>query len=95
MNDDLRKRVMAVIDDLRGSSYDIIGRFEEAVEDGDISEEEYRLHEMSILSLADDNIFTCVGCGWTLNVDEMGEDSASGEIQCTNCAHDEYGDQDD
>jgi hypothetical protein len=89
MNDDLVKRVMIVIDDLRGSSKDIVGAFDEAIEEGLISQEEFYANEDSILSLADDNVFTCVRCGWTLNVDEMGEDTDSGEMQCLHCEEDE------
>ncbi|RZK44551.1 MAG: hypothetical protein EOO61_03405 [Hymenobacter sp.] len=95
MNEDLTKRVMAVIDDLRGSSKDIMSAFDEAIEDGEISQEEFHQYETSILCLVDNQIFTCVRCGWTLNVDEMGEDTEGGEIQCSNCASDEYGDEDD
>lgn len=86
MDSNLYDRVMQVIDHLRGGSQDIISGFDEAVEEGLISQEEWDKHEMSILDIADNHIFTCVGCNWTLNVDEMGEDTDGGEIQCTNCA---------
>ena len=90
MNDDLYKRVMEVIDGLRGSSNDILSKFDEAIEDGLITKEEWRAYEVEILAAVDNNIFTCVTCGWTLNVDEMGEDTDGGEIQCDDCDGSKY-----
>lgn len=85
LSDDLYTRVMEVIDSLRGSSDDILGKFDEVVEEGFITQEEWRKNESDILAVVDNNIFMCVTCGWTLNVDEMGEDTDGGELQCDSC----------
>lgn len=85
MSKDLYSRVMQVIDHLRGSSGDIIGGFDQAIEDGTISSAEYQDNEGEILAIADNHIFNCVCCGWCLNVDEMGEDTPGGELCCKDC----------
>jgi hypothetical protein len=86
MNEDLHNRVMQVIDHLRGSSTGIAQGFDQAIEDDEtLTQEEYDTNEIAIHDLIDNNIFECVTCGWTLNVDEMGEDTDSGEIQCLDC----------
>jgi hypothetical protein len=85
MDKDLYDRVMKVIDHLRGTTGDIIGGFDEAVEDGLLTADEYDSNEAEILSIADNHIFNCVRCGWCLNVDEGGEDTPGGELCCKDC----------
>lgn len=89
MSPDLYDRVMQVIDNLRGSSTSIMQGFDQAIEDDTIiTQKEFSTNEYEILAIVDNEIFECTTCGWTLNVDEMGEDTESGELQCDSCSSD-------
>ena len=86
MNDDLSRRVTAIFERIEGgSTEDMESLLERAIEEGDITQEEYNCNEMAIAYLFDARWFYCAGCGWTQPVDQMGEDR-DGELMCDECS---------
>lgn len=60
---------------------------ERAVEDGELTEDFVHDNELAIAYYFDDHWFTCVVCGWTMPISDMGEDTEGGELQCEDCSN--------
>ena len=88
MDNALYVKVNGFIDHIRGSSNDIMSAMDTWIEDGHMTQQEFNINEYEILAMIDSQVFTCVCCGWTFNVDEMGKDTNGGELQCESCADD-------
>lgn len=61
-----------------------IEAFDEGSEYFTMSQEEFQNNEIEIATLFDDWFFSCNSCGWTMPIDDMGEDN-NGEFRCTDC----------
>jgi len=90
MNDDLMKRIDTIFARIEGgSAVDMYSLLDDAIYDGEITQEEYLKNEMAIANYFDTHYFTCSGCGWTLPISEQGEDSDSGELACNDCGEED------
>lgn len=87
MEDGLRSMIfLHVIDRVEGGTHHgIMQMIDEAIDDGFITEQEFRENELEICDMIDNHIFECSGCGWTLPVSETGEDQ-NGELRCGDCS---------
>jgi len=86
MNDDLRTRLWAIFGRVEGgSTEDMWTMLDNAIDDGIITQEEFDENEKSIAHFFDDHWFNCASCGWTMPVEEMGED-LNGELACHECS---------
>lgn len=57
-----------------GVSEDIMTLVDTAREELNIEDSWFTEHELEILRMIDNEVFTCNLCGWTMPVEEMGED---------------------
>lgn len=55
------------------------------MEDAPILADNPQVTEWDLCRLFDDNFFYCTVCGWTLPIDDNGEDTEGGEMQCMQC----------
>jgi len=86
MNDDLSRRVTTIFERIEGgSTEDWQSLIDQAIEDGNITQDEFDDNEMAIANLFDSRWFYCAGCGWTFPTDHMGEDR-DGELMCEDCS---------
>ena len=61
---------------------DVFNLFDKMIEEGVLTDEEFKLHESEICAFVDSNWFTCNGCGWTQPISEQ---SDVGEWHCNDC----------
>lgn len=86
MSDDLMKRIDTIFARIEGgSAVDMYQLIDQAIDEGEITQEEYLKNEMAIANYFDTHYFTCSGCGWTMPISDMGEDSEVGDLVCTDC----------
>ena len=67
---------------------------DEAIQNGEITREEYDDNELEIAYLFDNFWFTCSVCGWTMPIGDMGED-VDGDMACASCSDEYHGEEDD
>lgn len=86
MNEDLRNRMQAIFDRIEGgSTTDMYGLIDEAIEAEEITQEEYQDNEFAICAFFDSHWFTCVVCGWTLPMDMLTVNDTV-ELTCIECS---------
>lgn len=87
MNDELRNRIQKIFDRIEGgSTEDMYRLIDIAIDDGEITQQEWVDNEMAICDFFDTHWFYCTQCGWTLPISEAGQDTESGELACRDCS---------
>jgi hypothetical protein len=60
----------------------ILSLIDLAIQEGTITQQQYRVNEVSILEMIDDAIFECAECGWTMPTSER---SYTVDDTCSDC----------
>lgn len=66
-----------------GSCTDFMQMIDEAIDDGEITQELFDDNEMEIAGIFDNGWFTCNQCGWTMPIGDMADND---DWQCQQCA---------
>lgn len=66
-----------------GVSEDMMNVMDAMIEEGVITQEYFDANEVEIMSAADEIVFTCENCSWTVPMEQM---CAIGDWMCNDCA---------
>lgn len=84
MNDELRAKFMKIFERIEGgSTEDMMTLIDVAIDDEEISADDYYLNDSEVCAMFDTYWFTCTQCSWTMPMSEMADDD---EWRCKDCA---------
>lgn len=77
----MKKIAETIIDRVVGTCDDMFMIVEDMIVEGELSQEQWDLHEPEILKLVDAEMFRCETCSWNLYTWEMSENAYT----CNDC----------